>query len=77
MQNLNAYVELEHLPEQFGGTFDFRHGMLPKPDQEVQTILNACLNKPNGQLSGPFKWICDSTEVSRIVPVGSVEGVLR
>lgn len=77
LKALSSHIDAENIPKQFGGTFDFTHGMLPRPDAGTQEVLDRALPDGSVPLAGPFKWKVDNSLGRRIIPVGSVKGTRR
>lgn len=74
---LSSYIELRNVPKQFGGEFEFEHGMLPKPDEDIQKVLDVALPAGLSSLAGPFKWVVDGSGRRMVVPVGTIDGRTR
>lgn len=75
-KTLSQFIDLENIPKQFGGSFEFEHGMLPNVELRIQEVLDGVL--PAGcSLAGPFKWVVDEAGKRSVVPLGTVKGARR
>ena len=73
LPTLQQYVDMENIPQRFGGDLEFEHGMQPKLDPELSNALKWL--PPNASLPmGPVKWLDQGKRNRVIVAVGSSEG---
>lgn len=68
---LAQYIDLDDLPQRYGGHLEWKFGDHPMFDQETEDMLSTTLAK---NLSGPVRLIDNSQEV---IAVGSENGKLR
>ncbi|KAG2026227.1 hypothetical protein GB937_001734 [Aspergillus fischeri] len=74
---LNKYIHHDDIPVQFGGAFEFTHGMLPDLCPVTRQTLR--WSPPfNGTLPpGPIKWTEHARGQIKAVATGTVDGVER
>ncbi|KAF4261104.1 hypothetical protein KXW98_001032 [Aspergillus fumigatus] len=74
---LNKYIHHDNIPVQFGGAFEFTHGMLPDLCPVTRQTLR--WSPPfNGTFPpGPIKWTEHARGQIKAVAIGTVDGVER
>ncbi|KAF3022267.1 hypothetical protein E8E15_007255 [Penicillium rubens] len=75
LPTLREYIDDANIPANFGGEFQFTHGMLPDLDDNIQQLLNSGSSK--SLPPGPLKWIKDSDGRQTALAVGSKSGSVR
>lgn len=78
LSTLTSFIDLDNIPEKFGGHLAFEHGMTPNIDAATRQILESH-GLPNEQLNlkGPFKWITGAGGESIPLAVGTDDGRTR
>jgi hypothetical protein len=75
LPTLREDIDDANIPANFGGEFQFTHGMLPDLDDNIQQLLNSGSSK--SLPPGPLKWIKDSDGRQTALAVGSKSGSVR
>ncbi|KAJ5286374.1 hypothetical protein N7524_001680 [Penicillium chrysogenum] len=75
LPTLREYIDDANIPANFGGEFQFTHGMLPDLDDNIQQLLNSGSSK--SLPPGPLKWTKDSDGRQTALAVGSKSGSVR
>ncbi|KAI9155011.1 SEC14 cytosolic factor [Paramyrothecium foliicola] len=77
LETLCQYIDVESIPTQFGGKFEFEHGMTPKLDDGLLKSVNWCSGCSDELPTGPIKWIYDKKNGYTMLAVGSSKGQQR
>ena len=77
LPTLSTLIDIVNIPKEYGGGFEFRHGMMPDLDTGISNQVE-WLSEPAGSLpEGPMKWIMDNEGKRTAVAVGQVKGMTR
>jgi len=68
---------MANIPKEFGGKFEFGHGMGPKLDKETRRALVWLSESSTGLPAGPIKWIANKEGERTAVAVGRINGKQR
>jgi hypothetical protein len=77
LPKLSSVIDLENIPEQYGGKFKYEIGMLPSLDEGLRQQLQWNGSPESTLPPGPLKWTTDGEGRRIAVAVGSSKGELR
>ncbi|KAI1818648.1 CRAL-TRIO domain-containing protein [Poronia punctata] len=77
LPRLTASIDLEAIPQEHGGEFEFQHGMVARLDPGICRQLEWLWQSPGTIPPGPVKWVVDGEGRRMAVAVGSISGEPR
>ncbi|KAF2202998.1 CRAL/TRIO domain protein [Delitschia confertaspora ATCC 74209] len=77
LPTLSSTIDLENIPKEYGGTFEFEYGSVPILDMELAEQLEWLADSERKLPPGPIKWIADEQGSRTAVAVGRINGKPR
>jgi hypothetical protein len=76
LPTLEASIDIDNIPQRFGGNFVFEHGMTPSLDIGLCQRLDWA-EEPQSKLPpGPLKWV-EEDGLRKAVAIGTINGKAR
>lgn len=76
LSRLSTFINLENIPQRYGGGLNFEPGMPPTLDDRIRRTLLWRSHREEKLPLGPLRWV-DGPECSRVLAVGSVNEEAR
>jgi hypothetical protein len=74
---LTDTIDLEDIPQQFGGKLAYQHGAAPTVDKGISQVLNRTSTSSHKLPVGPLKWVIDQQGRKAAFAVGKIHGEKR